>query len=168
MTVLSSLTSSLPPSLCNALPTVRRRRLIINNFMIFCNHTALVLCFRCLQLGPPHRCPLGPSHHKPCPMEAILLLTAFSAAPMHEPSAHVCHTSTAHFATSIYGTFCHKHLWHISPQTSTAHFAHIHSAFRHKHPRRISPQPSTAHAQVYTCTCRQVHVRVCIWVHRLT
>jgi len=54
------------------------------------------------------------------PLEAILLLTAFSAAPMHEPSVHVCHKSTSHFATNIYGTFRHKHPQRISPQASMA------------------------------------------------
>ena len=141
MTVLSSLTSSLPPSLCNTLPTVRRCCLIINNFMIFCNHTTLMLCFWCLQLGPPHRCPLGPSHHKPCPWRPY----CFSP-----PSQQLqCMNLQCMSATNPH---------HISPQTSMAHFAtNIHSAFRHKHPwcSHTSCTLSAALSPPHAAHCRQ-------------
>ena len=160
--------SAASPTSCTLLaalsPHCSRHCLIINNFVIFCNHTTLMLCFWCLQLGPPHRCPLGPSHHKPCPWRPY----CFSP-----PSQQLqCMNLQCMSATNPH---------HISPQTSMAHFAtNIHSAFRHKHPWRspqaahrrqhsfpnhavddvplqtVAPHMASSHCSSANCTCVEV------------
>ena len=128
-----------------------------------------MLCFWCLQLGPPHRCPLGPSHHKPCPWRPYCFsppsqqlqcmnLQCMSATNPHHISPQ---TSMAHFATNIHSAFRHKHPWR-SPTSCTPSAAlsppHVAHRRQHSFPAASLPLNTTLILPMQTFPCRQ-------WLH---